>query len=114
MQPRYQRILRSIACHLPATPQRLYAGTNLIFAWARRIVLLWKVVTQALKARTNHERRQPTRLTDHFTLIADAALAVVGESFHACENRISVEMCFRDHFRFKAATSPGIVEVGRE
>ena len=64
--------------------------------------------------RTNDECRQPTRLTDHFALIADAALAFVCESLHACENRIGVEMRFRDYFRFEAAASPGIVEVGRE
>lgn len=54
------------------------------------------------------------RLTDHFALIADAALAFVCESLHACENRIGIEMRFRDHFRLEAAASPGIVEVGRE
>ncbi len=74
----------------------------------------WKVVPQALKGRTSDERRQPTRLTDHFALIADAALALVCESLHACENRIGIEMRFRDHFRLEAAASPGIVEVGRE
>jgi len=67
-----------------------------------------------LKARINNEWRQPARLTDHFALIADAALAFVCESLHACENRIGVEMRFRDHVRFEAAASPGIVEVGRE
>ena len=66
------------------------------------------------KGRTNDECRQLTRLTDHFALIADAALAFVCESLHAGENRIGVEMRFRDHFRFEAAGSPGIVEVGRE
>ena len=81
---------------------------------ARLIVFLLKVVTQALKGRTNDECRQPTRLTDHFALIADAALAFVCESLHACENRIGIEMRFRDHFRFEAAASPGIVEVGGE
>jgi hypothetical protein len=53
-------------------------------------------------------------LTDHFALIADAALAFVCESLHACENRIGIKMRFRDHFRFEAAASPGIVEVGGE
>jgi hypothetical protein len=57
---------------------------------------------------------EPTRLTDQFPLIADAALAFVRESLHACENRIGVEMRFRDHVRFEAAASPGIVEVGGE
>ena len=79
-----------------------------------RLIVLWKVVTQALKGRTNGEYRQPTRLTDHFALIADAALAFVCESLHACENRIGVEMRFRDHFQFEATASPGIVEVGCE
>ena len=73
-----------------------------------------KLQVQALKGRTNDECRQPTRLTDHFALIADAALAFVCESLHSCKNRIGVEMCFRDHFRFEATASPGIVEVGRE
>jgi hypothetical protein len=55
-----------------------------------------------------------TGLPDHFPLIADAALAFVGESLDAGENRIGIEMRFRDHFQFEAAASPGIVEVGRE
>ncbi len=53
-------------------------------------------------------------LPDHLALIADAVLAFVGESLHACENRIGIEMRFRDHFQFEAATSPAIVEVGGE
>ena len=57
---------------------------------------------------------QAPRLTDHFALIADAALAFVCESLHARENRIRIEMRFRDHVRFEAAASPAIVEVGRE
>src|SRR5271165_2889339 len=102
----------SVICRV--TPQRLYARTNLIFDRPDRSFFLWKVVTQALKGRTNDECRQPNRLTDHFALIADAALAFVCESLHACENRIGVEMRFRDHIRFESAASPAIVEVGRE
>ena len=64
--------------------------------------------------RTDHERRRPAGLADHLALIADAALAFVCESLHAGENRIGIEMRFRDHFRFEAAASPAIVEVGSE
>jgi len=75
--------------------------------------VFWKVATPVLNGRTNNERLQPTRLTDHFALLADAALAFVCESLYASENRIGVEMRFRNHIRFEAAASPGIVEVGR-
>ncbi len=40
-------------------------------------------------------------LSDHFALIADAALALVCEPLHARENRIGIQMRFRDHFRFR-------------
>src|SRR5271165_553070 len=101
----------SVICRV--TPQRLYSGTNLIFDRPDGS-FFGKLFTQALKGRTNDECRQPSRLTDHFALIADASLAFVCESLHACENRIGVEMRFRDHIRFESAASPAIVEVGRE
>ena len=75
---------------------------------------LWDVLTGALKPRSDDEYRPLTRLTDHFALLADSAVVFVCETLHACENRIGVEMRFRDHFRFKASAAPGIVEVGRE
>jgi len=56
----------------------------------------------------------PTRLTNHLVLIGHAEFAFVCESLYACENRVGVEMCFHDHFRFESAASPAIVEVGRE
>ena len=53
---------------------------------------------------------------DHFgwSPVCRARCAFVGESFHPGENRIGIEMRFRDHFRFQAAGSPAIVEVGGE
>src|SRR5262249_41468035 len=55
-----------------------------------------------------------TGLTDHFALIADAAFAFLRESLHSGENRIGIEMRFRDYIRFEATASPAIVEVRRE
>ena len=55
-----------------------------------------------------------TLLTNHLSLIADAALAFICEPLHACENRIGIEMRFRNDVRFETATPPAIVEVGRE
>ncbi len=54
------------------------------------------------------------RLSEHPALVADAALAFVGESLHAGENRLGVKMRFRDHFRLETAASPAIVKVGGE
>ncbi len=116
---RYQRILRSIVRHLPGNAAEALRRNEPGFRSAdgsffRSFSGKVSHRTQALKGRTNDECRQPTRLTDHFALIADAALAFVCESLHACENRIGVEMRFRDHVRFEAAASPAIIEVGRE
>src|SRR5579862_5831809 len=55
-----------------------------------------------------------SRLADHFALLADAALAFVGESLHTSQNRFGIEMRFSDHVGFQAAASPMIVEVGGE
>jgi len=62
----------------------------------------------------NDEYRQPTRLTNHSALVRDAALTFVGESLNAGENRIGIEMRFRDHVGLEAAGAPAIVEVGGE
>ena len=111
---RYQRILRSFVCHLPGNAAEALRQNEPDFRSARLIVLSLESCHRVLKGRTSDQRRQPTRLTDHFALIADAALAFVGESLHPCENRIGVEMRFRNHFRFKAAAYPEIVQVGRK
>jgi hypothetical protein len=65
-------------------------------------------------ASTMNVRIQRIRLTNHFALVADAALAFVGEALYAGENRIGIEMRFFDHFQLEPTASPGIVEVGGE
>jgi hypothetical protein len=93
-------------CHLPGYAAEALRRNEPDFRSARPVVLSFEIVTQALKMRADDECRQRTRLTDHFALLADAALAFVCESLHACENRIGVEVRFRDHFQFEAAASP--------
>src|SRR5215472_3808693 len=53
-----------------------------------------------------------TRLTHHFALIDDTALSVLCKSLHAREDRIGVEMRFRDDVRFEATASPAVIKIG--
>src|SRR5215469_4551684 len=62
-----------------------------------------------------YERVQTaTRLIHHFALIAGTALSVLCKSLHAREDRIRVEMRFRDDVRFEATASPAVIKIRRQ